>query len=296
MSKEERHMAAKRAYTPHSVRVRRSVALLCCLAALGGITLGVLPLGWLAPITVAWSVVATWTFALGVRPLPILVGMLPLIAAIWLFTRRVPNLPVYRQAARIAPVAVYVDLENQLSESMIKAFVSYLRGQISPGQTADLFYYADAEEAAKSARYKTLWRYGFRPVDVPHHPFGSQNVENVVDMELALHAYERALAATTPQHIILITADQDYIPLIYRLHALGHRVSVWAKTLPIGMQSLGAYLGIETLEFAIAFQEALDAMPAIPEQTSSIPNAVHFPTKTLEPVEDALRLTLAWLD
>ncbi len=150
---------------------------------------------------------------------------------------------------QIAPVSVYMDLENQLGLSGPTTVptplrISTLVGQIQRyirtvcGQDrADMFVYADtllyANEPYLNEVFRSLWRQGFRLMDTPHARIMIENVagareevglKDTADLVMALHAYERALLADGPRHIILVTGDKDFVPLIYQLHYMGHHV------------------------------------------------------------------------
>lgn len=145
-------------------------------------------------------------------------------------------------------VSVHLDWENQpMNIEQLETFMISLRKAIA-GRPADLFFYADAALMANDEAYKMLWRYGFRPIDVMHQHGDTKHVANIVDFELALHAYQRALTATVPLHFIIISGDQGYLPLLYRLHAAGHQVSVWAKVLPNSYRNLQRYLSIDVVK------------------------------------------------
>ncbi|MGO8950843.1 MAG: NYN domain-containing protein [Ktedonobacterales bacterium] len=161
----------------------------------------------------------------------------------------------------VAPVSVYLDAENQLlSPQKVRAFIYRLRQHLG-GRRADLIYYADAGAAAHTPAYLLLYRFGFRPVDVPHTPVGVGSAKNIVDVELALHAYQRALLGPPQQEVILVSADRDYLPLIYRLRAMELKVGVWADTVPAAFKDLKEYLGIQVVEFG-AEPETKDKQPA----------------------------------
>lgn len=141
----------------------------------------------------------------------------------------------------IPPVSVYLDAENQLPESAIRPFTKFLIGELK-GRRADLLYFLDASQTAKSDRYKLLYRFGFRPVDVPHDPTGEGRVKEAVDREIAMHAYERALLGPKGQEFIIVTGDRDFVPLVYRLVALGHQVRIWASPIREAYRTLETYL------------------------------------------------------
>jgi hypothetical protein len=185
-----------------------------------------------------------------VRALALMVAALCLIIAIMVFLVVRPRRHKYdvMQPGIVAPVSVYLDAENQLhSAEEVKDFVRLLRKHLD-GRRTDLIYYADARVVAGSSAYRTLYRFGFRPVDVPHAPLGVEAAKNIVDVQLALHAYQRALLGPPSQEVILVSADRDFLPLIYRLRALEHAVSVWASTVPDAFKVLQQYVGIQVVE------------------------------------------------
>jgi hypothetical protein len=149
----------------------------------------------------------------------------------------------------IPPITVYVDAENQLPTSAIQPFTRFLREHLD-GRHADLLYFLDASQTATGDQYKALYRFGFRPVDVPHDPTGEGKVKEAVDRELAMHAYERALRGPEKQEFIIVTGDGDYVPLIYRLVALGHRVRIWASPIRESYRTLATYLDVNVLDIS----------------------------------------------
>lgn len=154
----------------------------------------------------------------------------------------------------IPPISVYLDAENQLPEYAIRPFMNYLIMRLD-GRRAGLLSFLDASQTATSSRYKKLYLAGFRPVDVPHNPTGKSIVEEAVDRELAMHAYERALLGPPGQEFIIITGDADFVPLIYRLVALGHRVQIWAAHIPEAYCVVQAYLGITLIDLSQVIPE-----------------------------------------
>ncbi|MBA3826780.1 MAG: NYN domain-containing protein [Ktedonobacterales bacterium] len=163
----------------------------------------------------------------------------------------VPRTWHFANAARphIAPVSVYMDLENQLGLSGPTTVPTPLRIATLVGQIqhyirtvckqdrADMFFYADtllyANEPYLNEVFRSLWRQGFRLMDTPHARIMLENgagareevsLKDTADLVMALHAYERALLADGPRHIILVTGDKDFVPLIYQLHYMGHHV------------------------------------------------------------------------
>jgi NYN domain-containing protein len=192
-------------------------------------------------------------------------------------------------SASVAPISVYLDLENQqFSGGEVKPFISYLRERIreyTGGERADLFLYCDASSLANTAAYQALHSYGFRPMDVPHRRFNEAaaqrgdanvvhgNLKNFVDMELALHTYRRALVDTQPRHIILITSDYDFIPLIRRLRELGHDVHLWAREMSHYMKALDSTLGVHAYVFGDQFRRKA-AEIAEPNASQGEPGAI----------------------
>lgn len=179
----------------------------------------------------------------------------------------------------IPPVSVYLDAENQLPESAIRPFMKFLITHLD-GRRADLIYFLDASQMSHGPKYKTLYRFGFRPVDVPHDPTGEGVVKEAVDRELAMHAYERALLGPPGQEFIIVTGDADFVPLIYRLVALGHSVQIWATPIRKAYQVVQTYLGVKVVdlsqvipELKITSQPLPTANPPFPPDKSSLPAA-----------------------
>lgn len=142
--------------------------------------------------------------------------------------------PGYRQyryltipTSIIPPVSVYVDAENSLRVDDVPALVQRLRKALG-GHRADLLYFMDASQDSSSGLYKTLYKHGFRLVDVPHNPTDTKIMFEAVDREIAMHALERALLGPSHQEFIIVSSDADYATLVFRLVALGHTVQVWS--------------------------------------------------------------------
>ena len=173
----------------------------------------------------------------------------------------------------IPSVSVYVDAENEPSTRSIPAFSSFLR-QYLDGRRADLMFFTEASKAANGARYKLLARYGFRPIDVPHDPTGVGVVKEAVDRELAMHAFERALLGPKHQEFIIVTQDGDYVPLVYRLCALGHKVQIWASTNSAPYSTLATYLDMDFVNLSHQLSDqGAELSPAIEPTPSRMSRA-----------------------
>ncbi|WIG59773.1 MAG: hypothetical protein OJF49_002520 [Ktedonobacterales bacterium] len=193
--------------------------------------------------------------------------------------------PSYRHSTYLAtstslipPVSVYLDAENQLSERDIRAFMNFLTKYLD-GRKTDLLYFLDASQTATGEKYKTLYRFGFRPVDVPHDPMGYVRVKEAVDKELAMHAYERALLGPPSQEFILVTGDGDFVALVYRLAALGHRVQVWAAPANPTYHKLASYLDLVTVN---DFSHVVSELEIVSSEPSERP-ATLTPALTSKP-------------
>lgn len=169
--------------------------------------------------------------------------------------------PSYRRQSYLAaapssipPVSVYLDAENQLSEAAIRPFTHFLIKHLD-GRRADLLSFLDVSQPATSSRNKKLYLAGFRPVDVPHNPTGKGIIKEAVDRELAMHAYERALLGPPRQEFIIVSGDGDFVPLIYRLVALGHRVQIWAAHIPAAYREVKSYLDIHVIDLSQVIPE-----------------------------------------
>lgn len=173
----------------------------------------------------------------------------------------------------IPPVSVYLDAENQLSSpGAIRPFTSFLLEHLD-GRRADLLFFLDASHRSTSRAYKELYRFGFRPVDVPHDPTGEGEVKEAVDREIAMHAYERALLGPAGQEFILISSDGDFVPLVYRLAALGHRVQIWATPMREPYRTLATYLAVDVLDLSRVISEqgiTDDSNPSSTDSTSRV--------------------------
>lgn len=157
----------------------------------------------------------------------------------------------------ILPVSVYLDAENQISAGDIRRFTQFLMEHLD-GRRANLFYFLDASATANSAKYQDLYRFGFRLVDVPHDPTGEGAVKEAVDREIDMHAYERALLGPPGQEFIIVTGDGDFVPLAYRLAALGHRVQIWATPLAASYRALATYIDVRVLDLTRILRELPD--------------------------------------
>lgn len=201
-------------------------------------------------------------FALAsVTPLAGAVALLVLLCLALIFVRPYRR-PTYLATERsaIPRISVYVDAENQLPNAAIPRFTEFLMQYLN-GQRADRLYFMDAssgEHGAQTEQFKRLYRYGFRPVHVARNPTGEakNDIKEAVDKELAMHAYERALLGPMKQEFIIVTADQDFVALVYRLAALGHHVQIWATPMYPAYRELATYLDIELLDLALLVSES----------------------------------------
>ncbi len=160
-------------------------------------------------------------------------------------TKRYLTLP----ATDHAQTSVYLDLENVRSPQDIQAIVDRLRRDFAD-RRLNLLYFASALSSAGTFSYKMLYRYGFRPIDVPHDPTGTNLIKEAVDKEIAMHALERALVGLPGQEFIIIAIDGGYVPLAYRLVALGHHVQIWSPHLINAYRTLATYLPITLVDLS----------------------------------------------
>jgi hypothetical protein len=215
----------------------------------------------------AWAGAQARTLA----SLPVDALLAALIAACLIVGLALLFLPAYPRhtylataSSLIPPVSVYLDAENQLPEATTRSFMTLLMKHLN-GRRADLLYFLDASETARSSKYKALYRFGFRPIDVPHDPTGTGVVKEAVDKELAMHAYERALLGPPNQEFIIITGDGDFVPLLYRLSAAGHQVELWATPVRPAYRVLKTYLDMNVLDLA----QALSELELAPDEVAS---------------------------
>ena len=187
--------------------------------------------------------------------------------------------PSYRRHSYLAttpsiipPVSVYLDAENQISEQAIRPFTDFLIKHLN-GRRADLLSFLDVSQPATLPRYKNLYRAGFRLVDVPHNPTGKGIMKEAVDRELAMHAYERALLGPPGQEFIIVSGDGDFVPLIYRLVALGHRVQIWAAHIPTAYGVVKSYLDINVIDLSQVIPELKIVSQPLPPANPSLPPA-----------------------
>lgn len=235
---------------------RMTLALACAVLAL-------LPAIFLAlPVNSQQAIlrtVAATAQAAGPTGLQVILEVLLVIFAWGSFTLLLA--PGYRQfryltipTSLIAPITVYVDAENLLSEQDIPSMVAFLR-KFLDGRRADLLFFMDAERGASSKKYKALYRFGFRPFDVPHNPTGEKVMGEAVDRELAMHAFERALLGPPRQEFIVISSDADFAPLVYRLTELGHSVQIWSSTSVNAYRSLSRYVPLTLVDLSQVLSE-----------------------------------------
>ena len=231
-------------------------ALLCALVALLASIYLALPVSGQRQVVSAAQAVA---LSLGPGSLTVALEAILVVFACARFALLLA--PGYRQyryltipTSSVAPISVYVDAENILSEQTIPDVAAFLRKYLD-GRRADLMFFMDAAEAARSTKYKMLFRYGFRPVDVPHNPTGKKEMGEAVDREIAMHAFERALIGPAEQTFVIITSDGDFAPLIYRLAALGHSVQVWSSTTTNVYRTLERYLPVNLVDLSQVIAE-----------------------------------------
>lgn len=230
---------------------RKWAALLFVFVGLVSVGVAYAPSAWVTATgdALAWLQSAVGALSFHEQMLMVAAALLTVGLVVFLSAR--PRRYHYdtTRPSMVAPVSVYLDAENQLlSPKQVKAFIPLLRKHLG-GRRADLIYYTDARRVAHTPAYLTLYRFGFRPVDVPHAPVGVEGAKNIVDVELALHAYQRALLGPPNQEVILVTTDRDYLPLMYRLRAMEHTVGVWADEVSDAFKDLQEYVGIQVVEF-----------------------------------------------
>lgn len=238
-------------------RVRIWLTVILMLFTLLAIGWFALPADWQRQMQSGISLAARWVGSLDTRT--VLAGLIGLCVVEGLLTLLVPS---YRKHGYLAtspsyipPVSVYLDAENQLSEAIIRPFMDYLVKFLDGGR-ADFLFFLDAAQEAPKEKYKTLNRVGFRLIDVPHNPTGKKVMSEAVDREIAMHAFERALLGPEHQEFIIVSGDGDYVPLIYRLVALGHRVQIWAQQPSSAYDVVANYLGVNVINLADVLSES----------------------------------------
>ncbi|HEU5440295.1 MAG TPA: NYN domain-containing protein [Ktedonobacterales bacterium] len=278
---------------PHHLRRRLRLSVFLLLAGLLAIAFALVPQPWRDMIAAALGVALGWLASLGALVIALALGVGLLLAATLLLVvphRERPQaiVPATSDAGAmeivpgghllpsstlvqvngIAPVSVYLDLENQVSGDQVVQFVAAVREYVGH-RASELYFYSNAAATASHKVYKALWKYGFRPIDVPYKHLGVRSAKNIVDVDLSLHAYHRAVFGPANQDILLITEDQDYLPLVFRLHALGHRVTIWASRLPESYKQLKDLLGVNHRELGSEFGKPAPA----PKQTAGAKRA-----------------------
>jgi hypothetical protein len=223
-----------------------------------------------ALLTIVRTLAALLAFA-SVTPLIWAAALLAVVCLALIFVHPYHH-PTYLATtpSAIPMISIYVDAENQLSKiSTIPKFADKVVRHLN-GRRADLLFFMDAsskEHGAQTDQFKTLCRYGFHPVHVAHNPTGKarKGIKEAVDKELAMHAYERALLGPPKQEFIIVTSDQDFVALVYRLAALGHHVQVWATPVLPAYRELQTYLDIELNDLALLVSESESSEQEDPE-------------------------------
>jgi hypothetical protein len=120
---------------------------------------------------------------------------------------------------------LYFDLENQsITAAHVPLFARGISGTLW-GIAVERRVYADSSQHA--AAIEALRAHGFTVVDLPH-----ERRRQVVDKRMIEDVMARALESQSRKellHIILITADTDFVPLVRLLLFFGHHVSVWTR-------------------------------------------------------------------
>ena len=311
-------------------RLWRAVPLL--IAGTLAIAFALVPQTWRDAIAAALSLALAWLVSLGALVVALALGIGLLLSAVLALVvsrlappqelalapadglavgsapaRDVPSSPGAKlvQVNGIAPVSVYLDLENQVGSHEVAQFTSAVREFVG-SRAADLYFYSNAATTATGKVYKALWKRGFRPIDVPFKHLGVRSAKNIVDVDLSLHAYHRAAFGPPQQVILLITEDQDYIPLVFRLRALGHLVTIWASSLPESYKQLQGYLGISYREFGTEFGKSVPAdaqKPVVKPARKPVSSKLAHPTARTAPVShtvlsassETLREAIMWV-
>ena len=163
----------------------------------------------------------------------------------------------------VAKISVYVDGENQaLPPQHATRFFERLDEHLR-GRHADLIYFTDVGRISREnalnpqgrirgrltnemvyERYREFYRRGFRSLSVPQRIVDDEHQKKVVDAEMSLYAYQRALFGPPHQEIHLITADQDFAPLVIRLCGLKHSVHIWGRRISQTLQALASEIEV----------------------------------------------------
>lgn len=254
-------------------RLSRAIPLL--IAGLLAIAYALVPQLWRDAIASGLGVTLAWLAGLGALVIALAVGGVLLLAAILFLI--VPLRTHTRPAATvngIAPVSVYLDIENgQVTAVDVRELMEKIR-ETAKGRPTDLLFYGNAEP--KTEKYKQFWRHGFQPIDVPYKQLGKGTATNIADLGLALHAFERALFGPPGQTIIIISHDQGFLPLLYRLRGLGHSVAVWARDVQDSYKDAAKYLAGVTwtnLVFASMQDQAAPALASADVASHGKPQA-----------------------
>lgn len=262
-------------------RPRTNTALFFALVALLGCAYLALPAGGQGQALNALLTVMRGAASVGPGPVVAVSAVLCAVVSMVLIF-----VPSYRRHSYLAtarsiipPVSVYLDAENQLSVAAIRSFTQFLMKHLD-GRRSDLLYFLDASQTANGDKYKILYRFGFRPVDVPHSPTGEGTVKEAVDREIDMHAYERALLGPEKQEFIIVTGDGDFVPLVYRLVAQGHRVQIWASPIRETYRALEKYVGVTVLDLTRILLE----LPDVSDGEDAIYRAMRSTLTSLEKV------------
>jgi hypothetical protein len=93
------------------------------------------------------------------------------------------NAPSLVPLVSVSLVSVYLDAENQLATQGIRPFTRFLMEHLD-GRRVDLLDFLDASQTARGEKYKELYRFGFRSVDVLQDPTGKGTVKEAVIVRL----------------------------------------------------------------------------------------------------------------
>jgi hypothetical protein len=134
--------------------------------------------------------------------------------------------PVLPAGVDTFTTVLYFDLENQsITAEHVPLFARGISGTLW-GISVDRRVYADSSQHA--AAIAALRTYGFTVIDLPH---GDQR--QVVDKRMMLDVMARVQEGQDRGerlHIILITADTDFVPLVRLLRFFRCYVSVWVRS------------------------------------------------------------------
>ena len=148
---------------------------------------------------------------------------------------------------------VYHDFENQaIGIDHVHRFAEFVEHQLAVSPFEGFVYFAHAQNLETATTLLSLTAFpdgsAFHIVNI------AQSAEELqlVDKRIITDILRRMLASTDRMHVIIISADEDYLPVVRLLTFYGHESSVWVRQFPPESHSREKFIaaGAKTVEFA----------------------------------------------